>query len=268
MAFTIRRPAASQSWGYALLFIFLFPYYGSVQGEGHAAGEEMSGRIIDYEVGSAAIRIKVDRKVYMPSAASLCLARNLSVERGSKVLDLGTGSGFLAILASRLGAGEVVATDISTRALQAARINAMLNSVDNVDFRLGPLYEPVRGEAFDLIVSNPPMTPSKNPLPRYTWGGPDGREILDEVIREAPSHLRSGGRLLIPVISLVGIGKTYRLMMDSGFRVRALDYLIHPFGRRLIKLLDYLSSLPDADYVYDSCGRPCWRLLVLEGVKS
>lgn len=229
----------------------------------------MSGnRIIDYKIGSIIIRIKVDRKVYMPSAATLCLARNLRVERGSRVLDLGTGSGFLAILASKLGAGEVVATDISARALKAARINMMLNSVDNVDLRLGSLYEPVEDEVFDIIVSNPPMTPSKNPLPRYTWGGPDGREILDKVILGASSHLRSGGRLIIPVISLVGIGRTYRLMLDSGFKVKVLDYIVHPFGRRLIKLLDYISSLPDVDYVYDSYGRPCWRLLVFEGVMS
>ncbi len=229
----------------------------------------MSGRrVIEYRIGSETIRIMIDRKVYMPSAATLCLARNLHVERGSRVLDLGTGSGFLAILASKLGAGEIVATDISPRALQAARINAMLNSVYNVDFRLGSLFEPVKGETFNLIISNPPMTPSKNPLPRYTWGGPDGREVLDKVIRGAPSRLKSGGRLIIPVISLVGIGRTYRLMIDSGFKIRVLDYLVHPFGKRLMKLLDYLSNLPDADYVYDSCWRPCWRLLVFEGVKS
>ena len=228
----------------------------------------MSGRIIEYIIGSARIRIMADRKVYMPSAATLCLARNMRIESGSRVMDLGTGSGFLAILASKLGAGEVVATDISARAIRAAKSNAILNSADNIDFRLGSLYEPVIGEKFDLIVSNPPMTPSKNPLPRYTWGGADGREVLDRVIRGAVDHLRSGGRLLIPVISLVGIGRTYRLMADAGFNVKVLDYLTHPFGKRLMKLLDYLRSLPYADYVYDSYGRLCWRLLVLEGVRS
>lgn len=228
----------------------------------------MSGRIIEYRIGSTSVRLRIDRKVYMPSAATLCIAKNLRIEKGSRVLDLGTGSGFLAILASKLGAGEVIATDISARAIQVARINAMLNSVDNIDFRLGSLYEPVKGERLDFIVSNPPMTPSKTPLPRYTWGGANGREILDKVINNAPNHLRSGGRLLIPVISLVGIGKTYRLMVNSGFEVRVLDYLVHPFGKRLIGLLDYLQSLPDADYIYDSYGRPCWRLIIFEGIRS
>lgn len=228
----------------------------------------MSGRIIEYRIGSTSVRLRIDRKVYMPSAATLCIAKNLRIEKGSRVLDLGTGSGFLAILASKLGAGEVIATDISARAIRVARINAMLNSVDNIDFRLGSLYEPVRGERLDFIVSNPPMTPSKTPLPRYTWGGANGREILDEVISNAPNHLRSGGRLLIPVISLVGIGKTYRLMVNSGFEVRVLDYIVHPFGKRLIGLLDYLQSLLDADYIYDSYGRPCWRLIIFEGIRS
>lgn len=228
----------------------------------------MSRRIAEYRIGPISIKIRVDRKVYMPSAATLCLARNLRVVSGSRVLDLGTGSGFLAILASKLGAGEVVATDISERAIEAARQNALLNSADNIDFRLGSLYEPVKGECFDLIVCNPPMTPSKTPLPRYTWGGADGRAILDEVIRGAPAHLKSGGRLLIPAISLVGIGRTYRLILESGLRARVLDYLVHPFGKRLTELIRYLSSLPDADYVYDSHGRPCWRLLVFEAFRS
>ncbi len=228
----------------------------------------MNGRIVEYSIGSLRIKIRVDRKVYMPSTATLCLARNLKVAKGTRVLDLGTGSGFLAILSSKLGAGEVVATDISARAIKAAKLNAILNSVNNIDFKLGSLYGPVESEQFDLIISNPPMTPSRKPLPRYTWGGFDGRAILDEVIRGAPAHLKSDGRLLIPIISIVGIGRTYKLMVESGFKVRVLDYLIHPFGNKLIELMDHLSRLPDSDYIYDSFGRPCWRLLIFEAIKN
>lgn len=227
-----------------------------------------SGKILEYRIQSAEIKIRLNRKIYMPSAASISLARNLRNVRGARVLDLGTGSGFLAILASKLGAKEVVATDISERALRDAQKNAILNTVENIDFRLGSLYEPVEGECFDLIVCNPPMTPSKIPLPRYTWGGADGRMILDMAISEAPDHLREGGRLLIPVISLVGVGRTFRLMRDVGLKPRAVDYVVHPFGNTLRKLLDYLSCLPDAEYIYDGFGRPCWRLIVFEAVKG
>ncbi|WP_223172198.1 methyltransferase [Microbacterium sp. NIBRBAC000506063] len=73
-----------------------------------------------------------------------------------RALDLGTGCGIQALLVSR-HAGQVVATDISRRALAFAELNAQLNGVSNIVFRRGSLFEPVAGEAFDLIVSNPPF---------------------------------------------------------------------------------------------------------------
>ncbi|WIB35710.1 methyltransferase [Curtobacterium sp. MCJR17_043] len=63
-----------------------------------------------------------------------------------RVLDLGTGCGVQAMHARRF-ADEVVATDISSRALAIARFNALLNGVDGIDFRLGSLFEPVAGGA-------------------------------------------------------------------------------------------------------------------------
>ncbi len=203
----------------------------------------------------------------MPSAASLLIAENLRNLGDADVLDLGTGSGFLAIVASKLGARKVVATDISPRALRNAEENAALNGVDNIEFKLGSLYEPVKDYDFDVIICNPPMTPSANPLPRFTWGGADGRSILDQVIREAPQHLRRRGRLIIPTVSLVGIGRTYRLFSEVGLKPTVLDYCTYRFGETLRKLTEYLSKLPDADYVYDEMMKPCWRLVLFEASK-
>src|SRR5688572_18246060 len=71
------------------------------------------------------------------------------------VLDLGTGSGIGAVFAARKGA-SVVAVDINPEAVRCARINALLNHVDErIDVRLGDLFEPVRGEEFDLVLFNP-----------------------------------------------------------------------------------------------------------------
>ena len=92
--------------------------------------------------------------------------------------------------------------------------------------------------------------------------------ILDKVISGAPEHLREDGRLLIPVISLVGVGRAVRLMHKVGLKPRAVDYMVHPFGKTLRKLIGYLSRLPDAEYVYDGFGGPCWRLVVFEAVKG
>ena len=227
----------------------------------------MSEKIAKFRVKGIEIKLIKDRKIYMPSVATRLIAENLHDVSGLKVLDLGTGSGVLAILASKLGAKNVVATDISDRAIRIARKNAEINGVD-IDFRLGDLFDTVRDELFDLIICNPPMTPSPIQLQRFTWGGIDGRLVLDRVIDEAPSHLRRNGRLLLPVISLVGIGKTYQALLRRGFIPKALDYRFHPFGSTLRRLLNHLKSLPDSDHVYDHLGRACWRLVLFEAIKT
>ena len=136
-------------------------------------------KCLKFTVGSVEIKIKRDSKIYMPSVATLTLAKNLRNIDGARVLDLGTGSGFLAILASKLGAKHIVAVDISPRAIRAAKENATINEVKNIEFKIGDIYHPVENDVFDLIICNPPMTPSRDSLPRYTWGGADGRMILD-----------------------------------------------------------------------------------------
>jgi methylase of polypeptide subunit release factors len=113
-----------------------------------------------------------------------------------RVLDLGTGCGIQAMHARRF-ADEVVATDISVRALEIARFNAQLNGVDGIDFRLGSLFEPVAGERFDRIVSNPPfvITPRREGVPAYEYrdGGMVGDALVETVLRGLSDHLVPGG---------------------------------------------------------------------------
>jgi ribosomal protein L11 methyltransferase len=86
----------------------------------------------------------------------MCLrALEERVRRGDEVLDLGTGSGILAIAAAKLGARRVVALDTDPEAVKAARENAAANVVgDEVEVREGSLPEGMAGERFDLIVAN------------------------------------------------------------------------------------------------------------------
>ncbi|WP_368496946.1 methyltransferase [Herbiconiux sp. A18JL235] len=112
------------------------------------------------------------------------------------VLDLGTGCGIQAMHASR-HARRVVATDISQRALDIARLNARLNGIESIEFRHGSLFEPVAGERFDRIVSNPPfvITPRVDGVPLYEYrdGGLVGDALVERVVREAADHLTPGG---------------------------------------------------------------------------
>lgn len=121
------------------------------------------------------------------------LVMPVGVERA---LDLGTGCGIQALLVSR-HAGSVIATDISARALAYAELNAMLAGVHNIEFRQGSMFEPVAGESFGLIVSNPPfvITPRGADVPEYEYrdGGLVGDALVEAFVTQAPAHLVPGG---------------------------------------------------------------------------
>lgn len=111
---------------------------------------------------------------------------------GGTALDVGTGCGLLALaLSSRVD--RVIATDTNPRALRLTTINARLNGISNIETRSGSLFEPVRDERFDLIVSNPPfvIAPESELIFRHSPFPRD--DISREVIREAAAHLEEGG---------------------------------------------------------------------------
>lgn len=128
--------------------------------------------------------------------ASRTLAELVIPAPVQRALDLGTGCGIQALLVSR-HATEVVATDISARALAFAELNAHLNGVTNIEFRHGSMFEPVAGEAFDLVVSNPPfvITPRVDGVTAYEYrdGGLIGDALVELFVRTVPDHLTAGG---------------------------------------------------------------------------
>ncbi len=131
--------------------------------------------------------------------ATRTLISQLPPVTGGAALDLGTGCGIVAMHLAELGAERVVATDISERALKLAAANAELNGfAGRIEFRLGSLFEPVAGEDFSLIVSNPPfvITPrsaSEGARYEYRDGGMTGDELAATVVREAPGFLAPAG---------------------------------------------------------------------------
>jgi methylase of polypeptide subunit release factors len=111
-------------------------------------------------------------------------------------LDLGTGCGIQAMHAAR-HARRVVATDISSRAIRIAGLNAALNGIPNIEFRLGSLFDPVVDDQFGHIVSNPPfvITPRVAGVPAYEYrdGGLLGDALVASVIAGAADRLQPGG---------------------------------------------------------------------------
>ena len=150
--------------------------------------------------------------------ASLTLSGLLMPTPVGSALDLGTGCGIQAMHAAR-HADRVVATDISERALRYAAFNAALNDIRNIEFRPGSLFEPVAGERFESIVSNPPfvITPRVPGVPEYEYrdGGRAGDELIQAVIAGLEQHLVPGG-----TAQLLGNWE-YRAGTDAFDRVRA-----------------------------------------------
>lgn len=204
----------------------------------------------------------------VPKAGSLLLLRHLEVEEGDEVLDLGTGAGFVAILAARR-AKRVVATDVVPECVALTQQNAAANGVaDRVDVRFGDGYAPVRGEAFDLIVSGAPQMPTPPDREREDWmaladnGGADGWAILDRLIAGAREHLRPGGRLVFSLFAFLGERAALAKLDAAGLRPRVVARETQPFPRLGYERLDHIRAHDGERTLPRGIPRTVERLLV------
>ena len=143
------------------------------------------------------------------------LGFDIAPENISSVLDLCTGSGCLAILAAQVfHNAKISAADLSSDALDVARINLMEHDLsDQITLHQGNLFDAVKGQKFDLIITNPPYVAKAEVdafPPEYAHepkmahlGGEDGFKLVREIIKQAPTYLNKGGGLICEI----GIGR-------------------------------------------------------------
>jgi release factor glutamine methyltransferase len=167
------------------------------------------------------LRVTPDTLVPRPETellVELALER-LPEGKSLRIADLGTGSGAIALaLAHERPAARVVAVDASAAALEVARGNARALGIGNVEFREGDWLQPLAGETFDLIASNPPYIAVGDPHlddlrhePALALSsGADGLDAIRTIVRDAPPRLVAGGWLLL------------EHGLDQGAAVRAL----------------------------------------------
>ncbi|MDR3222699.1 MAG: methyltransferase [Methanobrevibacter sp.] len=169
-------------------------------------------------------KIETNTKVYEPSDDSYLLSENLIIEKGDEVLDIGTGSGIIAISASTL-AKSVIATDINYDALKLAEKNIKINKIENISLCFGNLFQPVKNKKFDLILFNPPYLPTdktdilEDNLNYAFDGGIDGMKTINPFLNQVKNHLKYGGRVQMIQSSLSKIQETINKLEKIGFVV-------------------------------------------------
>jgi release factor glutamine methyltransferase len=192
-----------------------------------AAGEPLAYLTGRREFWSLDLVVTPDVLVPRPET-ELLVERALTLRPAANgfVADLGTGSGAIALsLARERPRWRVLATDISAAALEIARVNAAALGLTQVQFRQGDWYAPVRGERFDLIVSNPPYIAGDDPAlgvlrhePRLALTpGRDPFESLRTVVRGAVQHLKPQGWLVLEHGATQGAQVCEALVL-AGFR--------------------------------------------------
>jgi release factor glutamine methyltransferase len=189
------------------------------------------GAQADREVKVSGLRLTVLRGAFDPSAhlTSPVLADYIRrpgvVPQGSAVLDLGAGTGIVAITAALAGAGRVVATDINPAAVRSCTINVERYRVaDHVEVRQGDMFEPVAYERFDIIVCNPPYFRGEpnSMADRAYWAGTNF-EWIDRFATGAHEHLSPDGRCLVVLGDSTDVQEILARFERAGWRAAQVD---------------------------------------------
>ncbi len=189
--------------------------------------------------------------------ATLLAALTVRHQVGS-ALDLGTGNGIQALLLAR-HCDRVVATDANPRALAFAAFNAALNDVAAIELRAGSWFEPVAGERFDLIVSNPPYVISPEHEYMYRDSGQEPGAVCATVIGGLPAHLTDGGYASVlaswPVYGDRHWSEQPRQWLTSGGRAWLLQFSLDDPLSHAARWNQPLASVGQLDAFEESVGR-------------
>ena len=199
--------------------------------------------------------IFVPSDVYVPREDSQLLIdvmEKTGLARGSRVADLCTGTGILAIAACEQGASQVTAFDICPRAVHCARTDVAAAGFD-VSVHLGSWARAVEFGPYDLVICNPPYVPHDHSVdaaqlppcigPARAWdAGYDGRLVLDPLCATAPQLLASGGTLLLVQSEFAGPRETLAALASAGLDAEVVAYQWIPFGPVLTSRAEWLEE--------------------------
>ena len=188
--------------------------------------------------------INTDDNVYIPAEDSYLLADNLEIKKGQSVLEFGTGSGIVAMYASKL-TDKITVTDINFDACELARKNFEENKIENIEILFGNLFEPVKNRKFDVILFNTPYLPTEDGYViddtlNYAFdGGLNGRKVIDLFLNEVENYLNDGGIVQLIQSSLSDNDETLKRLDDLGF-IAEIAKKEHYFFEDIVLINGYL----------------------------
>lgn len=151
---------------------------------------------------------------YEPAEDTFLLLEQVKKHASGRVLELGTGSGILAIEAAK-HSSSVLATDINPAAIKAAGQSAASQNLKNIRFRKSDLFKNVSGK-FDTIIFNPPYLPQDKGIEDGSiYGGKQGYEVIEEFLDQVNNYLRDDGIILLLFSSLTKKNKVDEIIRDN-----------------------------------------------------
>lgn len=177
----------------------------------------------------------VETEVYEAAEDSHLLARAAVVraESGDLVLDVGTGSGYVAVTVAETTGARVLGSDLNPHACRRAR-------EAGVEAVRADLVAPFRDTTFDLVTFNPPYLPTPEAEGRDDWmeralsGGESGREVVEPFLDTVRRVLDPDGRVLLVVSSLTGIDAVRERARTNGLTTRVVEEESFPFERLVV----------------------------------
>ncbi|MFW6384679.1 MAG: HemK2/MTQ2 family protein methyltransferase [Halodesulfurarchaeum sp.] len=177
----------------------------------------------------------LETDVYQPAEDSYLLveAATDAIDATDRVLDLGTGSGYVGSEIRSATGAAVVASDVNPLACRQARVRGLPTI-------RGFLVEPFFADTFDVVLFNPPYLPVAEEAKRDDWmevaltGGENGRAVIDPFVETVGRVLTRRGRVFLVASTLSGLDEIRRTANEAGFEVRTVERESFPFEELVV----------------------------------